>query len=503
MQALRMSKGYVSPESEQVQDCAEILKTVSSLFCPLLRCRKAGSYMGWSSYKNEKPRIITKNGKFFDVAFESGHQVIFEYQNTDDTREILANPDGTFSLGGEKEGKNITSIQALREIFEELVTDVLNIVNHNGTYNVDESITHYRGPLRLLYISIRPQDFNLLVEQLILDILFDKYCAESPQMTLQQYSRSHIGERWYGLTDDKLIVDCVRKFVSATVNRQVKVMNSPKLRRDIEKLGVNPDKYFSYLTQVSTPFTNGKKQEICTKEKPVWDYIYYCGFNKLITSKQYARSFSKHDNYSHKVVADMFDIYDCFVDDVFMQETETDREYFMKSLEFYSLEIYKRIDFIYKLAVRLDIPNAPIIDKNHALVKRFHPEVVIHHNVQDGVDCFQTRHKYYRPMLMLEDLWQEEKRYEDPRYLNMLQKHHLVRAKAYELFKYHYKFTSSDYKDISNFLRDHYNVLDYHEPHKIWIQPDKKRKSEREARVVKALEINEALFGGNDRKHSS
>ncbi len=58
MQALRMSKEYVSPESEQVQDCAKILKTVSSLFCSLLRCRKAGSYLGWSSYKNEKSFII-------------------------------------------------------------------------------------------------------------------------------------------------------------------------------------------------------------------------------------------------------------------------------------------------------------------------------------------------------------------------------------------------------------------------------------------------------------
>ena len=459
--------------------------------------------MGWSSYKNERPIIITKNGKFFDIAFESGHQVIFEYQNTDDTHEILANPDGTFLLGEEKERKNITSIQVLRETFEELVTDVLKIVYRNSADTVDEPTTHYRGQSSLLYISIQTQDLNFLVEQLILDVLFEKYCAESPQMTLQQYSRSHIGERWYESTDDDHLVDCVRKSVLASANRQVEVMNSPNLRSQIKKLGVDPDKYFSYLKQVSTPFVNGEKQEIVTKGKPAWDYIYYCGFNKLITSKQYARSFSKHDNYNHKAVAEMFDIYDRFVDDVFMQETETDREYFMKSLEFYSLEIYKRIDFIYKLAVRLDIPNAPTIDKNHPLVKRFHPEVVIDYKIQDGAYCFQTRHKYYRPMLMLEDLWQEEKRYEDPLYFYMLQKHHLIRAKAYELFKYHYKFTSSDYEDISNFLRKHYNVLSYHEPHKVWIQPNKKRKSEREARVIKALEINEALFGSADREQSS
>lgn len=450
--------------------------------------------MNWSSYKNETPEIRTKNGRFFDFILKSGHPVIFDYQNIP---EILLNANGTIALGGAKERKEVTSIQALLKIFNELISNVQAMINQNGTYNVgiDVSPDHCCIQPLPFRVSIRPHDHALLAEQLVLDILFDKYRTEAPEMTLRQYSYSHSGERWYGGTDDELIAECVRKSVSASVTRQVKDMSSPKLRSDIEKLGANPEKYFSFLTQLSTPFANGKKQEIVTKPKPVWDYIYYSGFQKLVTSKQYNRSFSQHENYSHKAVADMFNMYDHFVDDTFMQKTENDRDYFTKSLEFYSLEIYKRIDFIYKLALRLDGPNAPIIDKNHPLVKRFVPEVVVDYSCLDGVHYYGTKHKYYRPMLMLEDLWQQQERYKDQQYSDTLLKHHLVRAKAYELFRYHYEFASDSYDEISSFLQEHYNILAYHDPQKVWFQPDKKLKRERDARVVKALEINEALFG--------
>lgn len=195
----------------------------------------------------------------------------------------------------------------------------------------------------------------------------------------------------------------------------------------------------------------------------------------------------------------MFKTYDRFVDNVFMQETQNSEAYFVKSLDFYALEIYKRIDFIYKLATRLDHPHAPIIDKSHPLVKRFHPEVIVQIIFCDGIQ-YRTKHRYYRPMLMLEDVWQQQKRYEETGFGDMLQKHQFIRAKVYELFHYHYKFASTDYEDIANFIQSRYNILAYHEPSKEWLQPDRRLKREREARVIKALEINEALFGDAERR---
>ena len=216
----------------------------------------------------------------------------------------------------------------------------------------------------------------------------------------------------------------------------------------------------------------------------------------MITSKQFDRSFSKNGNYTHKALVKLFDEYDGYIDEVFMQPTINSKDYFLKSLDFYFLEIYKRIDFIYKLAVRLENSNLPVIDKKHVLVRRFHPKVcdVIEH---DGLFEFvyNNRTAYYGPMLLLEDHWQQNESYNDPMHEDKWQKYYFIRAKVYELFQYHCQFISNDYDDISDFINKHYNILQYHEPKKIWIQEDKKLKADHEKRIIKALEINEALFG--------
>jgi len=455
--------------------------------------------MNYTSYRNEKLAGITKGGKFFDFTLKSGHPAIFDYVQAP---EIIVDVDGKITFGGVKEKKEIVSIQGLRETFTELITDTLNIVNQNGTYNigVDVSNLDYRIEPKPFRVNIRKEDMEFLVDQLVFDILFCKYFVESPQLTLQQYSLTHRGERWGSVIDDKLIVDTVRKCTSAAARRQADIFNSPALRRDIEKLGWDPDTYFEYITEFGTPFVNGAEQKIVTKPKFVWDQLYYNGTQKLITGKQFARSFSKNNNYTHSDIVKMFDTYDRFVDNVFMREAQNGKDYFMKSLDFYALEIYKRIDFIYKLAVRLDSPDAPIISKNHPLVKRFHPEVIAKICFNADSQCFGTEYRYYRPMLMLEDLWQQQKRYEEADFSDMMIKHQFIRAKVYELFRYHYKFESNDYEDIAKFIRERYNVLAYHESSKAWIQPDRRLKREREARVIKALKINEALFGDVSRR---
>ena len=278
--------------------------------------------------------------------------------------------------------------------------------------------------------------------------------------------------------------------------KQTAVYNSPWSRDEIVELGVNPDVYFEYFNQLSTSFSSGKRPKIQKKPKIKWDYIFYNANGKMITSKQFDRSFSKNGNYTHKALVKLFDEYDGYIDEVFMQPTINSKDYFLKSLDFYFLEIYKRIDFIYKLAVRLENSNLPVIDKKHVLVRRFHPKVcdVIEH---DGLFEFvyNNRTAYYGPMLLLEDHWQQNESYNDPMHEDKWQKYYFIRAKVYELFQYHCQFISNDYDDISDFINKHYNILQYHEPKKIWIQEDKKLKADREKRIIKALEINEALFG--------
>lgn len=458
------------------------------------------------NYNVETPEIITKSGQFFDFALKSGRQIIMDYSFMD--REIVVAPDGVTSLGNVKKKEEISSIYVLRQILSELISNEEVIINRNGVYDIGidfregdftSGFSIESPPFR---VNIQPKDRELLIDQLIFDILCDKYLAECPRMTLQQYGLSYSNYRWGNVTDSKLLTDTVRKCVKAAILRQINIMNSPVLRADIEKLGISPDEYFTYLSELSDPFMHTEVQSvrnIVTKPKIIWDYIYYSGTQKLITGKQYMRSFSTNENYSRKAVAELFYNYDRFVKTVFIQEIDDSKLYFYNSMDFYYLEIYKRIDFIYKLSCRLESKSAFAIDKNHALVKRFHPEVLGVY-VEEKNIAFGTRYKYYRPMLMLEELWQQKKRYNEPMYLDMLQKHHLIRSKVYELFKYHYKFASDSYDEIADFIRECYNILGYHEPKKVWIQEDKKYKAEREARIIKALEINESLFGASDKR---
>lgn len=455
-------------------------------------------------YKNETLKPINANGKFFDLFPESGHPMIMSYSRIN--REILVNEKTReFIWGDIKKKKELHSIHELRQAFSELIYNEVEIVNRHGTYmvgiNLENTVPSETEIKPLPFrVNIQPEDREFIIDQLILDVLFSKYCAENPQMTLRQYSLSHGHYVWSGQKEYESRIESVRKCVSSAINKQIAIMNSLELRAEIEELGINPDEFFAYMSKISSPFLNGEKQEIHKKPKVIWDYIYYNANQKLISRKQYARSFSKNGNYSRADFVDLFNSYDQFVDELFMQPTENSKDYFWKSLDFYFLEIYKRLDFIYKLAVRLENTDSPVIDKEHPLVKRFHP-YVCDVSDKDGSLKFSPRIMYYRPMLMLEELWQQKKLYYEPMYEDTLWKHHFIRAKVYEFFKYHFKFISDDYDEISDFIDRHYNILHYHESPKIWIQQDRKYKAEREARIIKALEINEALFGDSEKRN--
>lgn len=458
-------------------------------------------------YKNESLQHITMNEKeeVFDFFPQSGHPMIMSYRKID--KDILPNKvKGKYDFSDTKKKKNLCSIKELKRGFDEILDAEERIINRYGRYNVginlDNTILSNAQIIEAPYqIDIPDEERELLINQLIFDILYDKYCKESPLMTLRQYSIYQSQYSWGGeQPDENLRIEAIRKCLSNALKKQTAVYNSPGLRDEIMELGVNPDVYFQYFNQLSASFSSGKRQAIQKRPKVIWDHIFYNANGKLITSKQFDRSFSRNGNYSHSALMKMFDTYDGYINEVFMQPAADSKDYFLKSLDFYSLEIYKRIDFIYKLAVRLEGINASFITSQHILVKRFHPCVydVINNN---GLVKFGTRIEYYKPMLMLEELWQQKESYNAPMYEDKWQKYYFIRAKIYELFKYHFQFVSDDYDDISNFINKHYNILQYHEPKKIWIQEDKKLKADRERRIIKALEINEALFGKSDKRN--
>ncbi|MDE6760391.1 MAG: hypothetical protein K2J90_06840 [Lachnospiraceae bacterium] len=459
------------------------------------------------SYKDEIMIPITINNNFFDFRPQSGHPMIISYRYINKEMIFCKETEQVF-ISNIKKRNELYSIQEMKREFSRLLDQEIELVNRYGTYNIginfDSSfLPGAKKEKHPFQIDIQSEDRELLINQLMFDILSDKYRAESPLMTLRQYSIYQSRYSWSGRqTEEKLRIDAVRKCISNALRKQIAVKNSPEQRKQIEKMGVDPDKYFEYYGQLSTPFSNMNKQEIKKKSKAQWDHIYYNANGKLITCKQYDRSFSTNGNYSHKDLVTLFDTYDSYIDEVFMQPTANSKDYFIKSLDFYSLEIYKRVDFIYKLAVRLENSNSLVVDKKHILVRQFHPDVcdVIE---QNGLIKFNgDRTVWYKPMLMLEEMWQQKELYNEAMYEDKWQKYYFIRAKVYELFKYHFQFVSDDYDDISDFISKYYNILHYHEPKKVWVQNDKKRKVDREARIIKALEINEALFGDSDKRDS-
>lgn len=100
---------------------------------------------------------------------------------------------------------------------------------------------------------------------------------------------------------------------------------------------------------------------------------------------------------------------------------------------------------------------------------------------EDGVETYKLNYIYYG---------------------SLLKKYQYVRAKAYELFKYHCIFSSDNYIEIKNFLRQCYDMRTYHQSNIFWnlIQGtewedmDERAESQIKERIQHFLSINDAFF---------
>ena len=113
-------------------------------------------------------------------------------------------------------------------------------------------------------------------------------------------------------------------------------------------------------------------------------------------------------------------------------------------MDYYVLESYKRIDFIGKLITAIPKMRIAKIDREHFLVKRFHPYVSIPYEENDEL-YFAGKYKYYRPLFLIEEALhkqlQDNNKLDHSFYADQWLKHHIVKAKTYELFKYHFEYT--------------------------------------------------------------
>jgi hypothetical protein len=297
----------------------------------------------------------------------------------------------------------------------------------------------------------------------------------------------------------KEATDATNKKMAAEIKYEAKIINNPALRADAIKLAINPELRIKRFTLLNRP---GKKD--ITRRKCEWDYLYYNANPKLITYKQYRRKLKVNKsmgNYHNEHFIKDFQNYDSFIQTFMEKLGDSSKDYFDKSLEFYHLEIYKRLDFIYKLAVRMESGGFNEIDREHFLVKRFCPNVYYLSVNNDNSYIYEMdKHKYYRPLLFIEDLWQQRNQFDEKQYFDRWFKYHFIRARVYEVFHYHFEYVSDNYDDISTFIRNDYNILSYHESNKIWLNKEIVKKREQDIRIKNAIKINDALFGKSEKR---
>ena len=81
-------------------------------------------------------------------------------------------------------------------------------------------------------------------------------------------------------------------------------------------------------------------------------------------------------------------------------------------------------------------------------------------------------------------------------------KYQVIRAKAYELMRYHVEIEKLDYDEAAQFIRKSYDMYGYHKSNTIWIDIDdieyKKKDEEKQKQITKAIrrvmDINRLLF---------
>ncbi|MDR1090301.1 MAG: hypothetical protein LBL79_04420 [Prevotella sp.] len=243
--------------------------------------------------------------------------------------------------------------------------------------------------------------------------------------------------------------------------------------------------------------------------KMLLDQLFLDGNTSLITSRQYRRNFVIERKADYEKFAAEFNAYDKYVEEVIAPRRydNIDKEYFRQSMDFYFLEVHSRLDFMYKFAETLEVLENKNEGSSNLLKIRFLIEpysvyaycpLVVPDEKGDTHLEFVIEKREYFPIMLTEksskrtllDILREP---DDNPFLedNAI---NFCRAKTLELFKYHHVFVSDNYKEISDFIRNNYDILSYHEKNKIW-KVLKNKPTAAQKRSIKTIEmINNYLF---------
>lgn len=447
-------------------------------------------------------KTANKN-KFLDIYDNDDYMRITDYCLLD--KKIIVNKDeNTITFGDRNNRIKITSIEEMKKCFEELIEVSLSILCKNSVEYIGFDAFQTRRGFGMIDYKISIEERKLVVEQLVFDILYDKYKKESVMMSCSEYA-IYMGNLLADGGISLASVDAIRKSVQRSMEQHYEMMKYSDLKEELMEMGVDPDQYVSYYNPVISDNINRRKPKF------IWDQLYYN--HRMITYRQYRRKLTqKNRNYSYERIVEDFKEYDSFLKKLLPVENESVKKFFEKSMDYYHLETYKRIDFLFYLEEFMSKVGITKMDEVRFLIKRFHPKVLVPYLKEDKLD-FTEKINYYRPLLMLEKMLLnkiEKNNYEDDlRKIGIqLFKCQIIRAKAYELFKYHAEYISSDYKEIKEYIKKAYNMRSYNNDRKKWENLnwkdiEREEKKELKRHIKNFISINDILFWESSKRKIS
>lgn len=451
-------------------------------------------------------KAILNGANFFDFAYITGNVCITDYSYLK-KELVLSKFEGNecdIKIGKEKEKIRVESIEALKSVLKWLIEEVIAVESANSVFEYTVSpIQSIDGKIDLrslnnMYsLDFSQIDKEQLTNQLVFDVLFHKYQINNAEkmMTRSGYAK-YMSQM---LDEDKYSsYDVINKSMERSMEKYYHLLKYSEIGEELKLLGADRNTYAEYYNpQMSYNLT--KK-----KPKPIWDYLFY-NHNIRLTYRQYRRQVTKDGrNYSYQEFMDELREYDDFINKLLPMDNESPEKYFVKSMEYYALESYKRIDFIFKIMSIMHKMRINENGKEHFLLKRYCPLVLVPYE-RDNEIQFGYKYKYYRSLFFIEDLIHKKMQnnyLSHIIYADLLQRYQHVRAKAYEIFNYQYEYDSFDYKEIKDFIHQLYNMKTYHSSNEIWdvvgektwkdMDQDMKRKMKLLAQNF--FKINEALF---------
>lgn len=446
-------------------------------------------------YENNNDFVVKtdKDRKFLDI-FDRGNNILITCYDYLDKEIVVDADNNTLELSKKKNRNKLTSISELRNMLKTLILAVVETFR-TTPFNFNNTQSFYYD------FSINDSEKELIEKQLVFDILFDQYLKKTKKITMLKYARD-MSNRLCG-NDSRS--DAIRKTIVRSMEQHYDMIKYSDLSEELKEFPINVDMYEKHCTPTMNENASKKKPKI------IWDYYYYN--HNMITYRQYRRQSMKDSNTSYEMLFEDLKEYNSFVDRILPADNESPNIYISKIMEYYYLEAYKRIDFMLMLAnsmLHMDILEADI---KNIFMKYFCLKVLFPFE-NGGKLNFGIQNKYYRPLIMIgQGLCQRILAGEEVdihKYGIQLQKYQIIRAKAFEMFKYHAEYILCDYesknydsyKEIKEFIREHYNMKSYHESNEIWQilkknnwkNMDIKKKQQMKKILNNFNMINEVLF---------